>query len=130
MGPLGHRQAPGWMTGSRRGVADAGGGGPIETSSPAIERNCARASGRIVYQIHVPRRWPSIQPASRRTLRWWLTVGWATSPQLKSQAQTAPSLDSWRRMARRVGIGGRLEEPDLGIGLALHGAHCIGESRY
>ena len=47
---------------------------------------------------------PSIQPASRRTLRWCDTVGWLTSQQdVKSQAQTSAQSLSWRRIARRVG---------------------------
>ena len=71
---------------------------------PASSRNRATAWGRSEYQIQVPRRSPSIQPASRRTLRWCDTVGWLTSQQaVKSQAQTSAQSLSWRRIASRVG---------------------------
>ena len=70
-------------------------------------------AGRSEYQIQVPRRSPSIQPASRRTLRWCDTVGWLTSQQaVKSQAQTSASRSAgggsrvgWGR--RRPGGAGR-----------------------
>src|SRR5690349_20689656 len=62
------------------------------------------ASGRSRYQIHVPRRSEETQPASRSTLRWWLTVGWATSQHdVKSHAQTSVEPASSRTIARRVG---------------------------
>ena len=82
--------------GGRQGDARAEGAGEL-----AEALDCW---GRSEYQIQVPRRSPSIQPASRRTLRWCETVGWLTSQQeVKSQAQTSAQSLNWRRMASRVG---------------------------
>jgi hypothetical protein len=41
----------------------------VTCTSAASCRKRATASGRIEYQIQVPRRSPEIQPASRRTFR-------------------------------------------------------------
>ena len=46
----------------------------------------------------------SPRPASRRTLRWWLIVGWLTvQHSLKSQAQTQSVSASWRTKESRTG---------------------------
>ena len=64
----------GCMTESRRLPALEGGA----VEGPTSEVSClkrATASGRRLYQIHVPRRSPLTQPASRSTLRWCDRVG-------------------------------------------------------
>jgi YVTN family beta-propeller protein len=49
--------------------------GTAGANARPIASNRDIASGRTEYQIHVPRRSPSIHPASRRTRRWCDTVG-------------------------------------------------------
>src|SRR4029079_16936381 len=71
------------------------------------------------------------QPDSRRTLRWWLTVGWATSQQaVKSQAQTPPPPASWRRIARRGGSAPPWSRRTSGSFERFTVRHCIDKCRY
>ena len=98
---------------------------------PASSRNRSTAWGRSEYQIQVPRRSPSIQPASRRTLRWCDTVGWLTSQHaVKSQAQTSAQIAQLAQDRESGRVGGGLEEQDVGVGLAFHCDHCIDRCLY
>jgi len=67
-------------------------------------RKRSSASGRIAYQIHVPRRSAVSQPASRNTRRWCDIVGWLTAQHSpRSQAQHVPVVASCRMMRMRLG---------------------------
>ena len=93
---------------------------------PASSRKRATACGRSEYKIQVPRRSPSIQPASRSTLRWCETVGWLTSQQaVKSQAQTSAHVAQLAQDRESGRVGGGLEEQHVGVGLAFHPATVL-----
>ena len=119
-------QALGWTTGSLR------------AGSPTGRRRTRRRSGR---SARPPRGGAGTrptflgarsvtQPDSRSTLRWWLTVGWATSQHaVRSQAQTSSPVASWRRIASRDGSAAPWRSSASGIGGPLHG-HYIDIHRY
>ena len=102
-----------------RALSGALPGGP---TSPARRRKRSTASGRSEYQIHVPRRSPPIQPASRSTFRWCETVGWLTSQQaVSSHAQTGASRGELTEDGQAGGVGRGLQESDVRIGVLPHG---------
>ena len=78
-------------------------GGAVQQlmSSAAV----ARASGRTEYQIQRPRRSRSTRPESKRTFRWWLTVGWERpSGSTRSHAHDPPGWEAMRlNSLRRTG---------------------------
>ena len=64
----------------------------------------------------MPRRSLVTTPASRRTLRWWLIVGWLTvQHSLKSQAQTQSVLGQLAHEREPDGVGQGRQESDVGI---------------
>ena len=99
--------------------------------APASSRKRATASGRIEYQTQEPRRSESTQPVSVSTFRWCDTVGWLTSQQdVKSQAQTSAADAQLAQDGEPGRVGGALEQPHVGVGLALHDVHGIDKSLY
>ena len=94
--------------------------GPGE-KPPASSRKRATASGRRRYQIHVPRRSLSTQPASRSDLQ---VVRHGGLADIAAGGEVAGAHGLFLaqlaedREPRRV--GGGLEEQDVRIGLALH----------
>ena len=132
-GGLDDRQAPGRreLPGRDRDRPDRDEvAGDLRGTGPA-----PRAGSSTRSTSRVARRRSS--PPSRSTLRWWLTVGWATSQHdVKSQAHTSPSLLSWRRIASRVGSAAawrritsgsvaRFTSPTISITMSIDKYRCI-----